>query len=165
MTTQSLKSCIPELARILGETTDALYERQRALDREGLLESKPGKGPGSGVRATPASIAMLLIGVLASVSLTDAGARAREIARTKDGVGKTAETFKDALARVLSDETMAATVKVIRAAVTHGDASIETEEGRFMYVGRMIGNPAVRIDVAIGADTVRALAKLVSGLK
>lgn len=37
---------------------------------------------------------MLLIGLLASVSLSDAGARARDIAKTKN-VGKTAEIFKD----------------------------------------------------------------------
>src|ERR1700682_6134563 len=101
--TRSLKSCIPELARILDESTDAIYERQRVLDREGLLESTPGKGPGSGVRAAPESVAMLLIGLMAGVSLTEAGARARDIAKIKDGVGKTAETFKDALARILSD--------------------------------------------------------------
>jgi hypothetical protein len=164
MTTKSLKSCIPELARVLGETTDALYERQRALDREGLLESRPGRGPGSGVRATPESIAMLLIGLLASVSLSDAGARARDIAKTKN-VGKTAEIFKDALARILSDDGLAAAVKVIRVAVTHGYASIESETGNTVFMGRKPGKSAVRVDVAIDADTVRALAKLVSELK
>jgi hypothetical protein len=46
--------------------------------------------------------------------LTEAGARARDIAKIKDGVGKTAETFRDALARILLDETLAATVKIIR---------------------------------------------------
>src|SRR5277367_5374558 len=79
--THSLKSGVPEFARILNETSDALYERQRALDREGLLESTPGKGPGSGVRATPESIAMLTIGMLASVSLVDVGPLARSFSR------------------------------------------------------------------------------------
>ncbi len=59
--TTSLKSFLPVLSRILAEPADALYERQRALVREGLLESVPGHGTGSGVRATPESVAMLLI--------------------------------------------------------------------------------------------------------
>lgn len=164
--TRSLKSCIPELARILDESTDAIYERQRVLDREGLLESIPGKGPGSGVRAAPESVAMLLIGLMASVSLTEAGARARDIAKIKDGVGKTAETFKDALARILSDDPLAATVKIIRVGVTSGVASIEFENmDRVVFVGRASEKLALHIEVAIVAKTVRALAKLVSGLK
>ncbi|WP_092031059.1 hypothetical protein [Bradyrhizobium sp. OK095] len=161
----SLKSYIPTLARVLNDSESALYERQRALVREGLLEATPGKGPGSGVRATPESVAMLLIGYLASVSLVEAGERARAIARAKAGVGKTAEAFKDALARTLSSEELAATVKTIRVGITHGDASIETQVGNTTFAGRTVGNPAVRIEVAMDADTVRTISKAVAALK
>jgi len=50
--TTSLKSFLPVLSRILAEPADALYKRQLALVREGLMESVPGHGRGSGVRAT-----------------------------------------------------------------------------------------------------------------
>ena len=62
----SLKGLIPRLAHELGMTPDALYERQRALVRAGLLKGVEGKGPGSGVRATPYATALLLIAVLAA---------------------------------------------------------------------------------------------------
>ena len=49
----SLKSTLPALGRILGMTPSALYERQKLLVLEGLLHAVPGRGPGSGVPATP----------------------------------------------------------------------------------------------------------------
>src|SRR6266481_520475 len=104
----SLKSFLPVLSRILGETPEAIYERQRALVRGGLLESVPGHGPGSGVRATPESVAMLLIGVLGSPSLSQAGPAARWIANARPGYPKHkcpltgATTFGGVLAKVLS---------------------------------------------------------------
>ena len=57
----SLKSLIPYLASKFEMTPFALYERQRALVRAGLIHAVPGRGAGSGVRATPHSVAMLLI--------------------------------------------------------------------------------------------------------
>jgi hypothetical protein len=68
----SLKSIIPELAKLLEMTPAAIYERQRALVRAGLLKSESGRGPGSGVLATPESLAMLLIAILATESLSEA---------------------------------------------------------------------------------------------
>jgi hypothetical protein len=160
--TKSLKSCIQELARILGEKPDALYERVRALDREGLLKSVPGKGPGSGVRATPDAFAMLLIAaMLGSVSLIESGTRARAIAKARLGVA--GETFRDAIARVLADEASAASVSAVRVAVTGGFAQIETAEGSFVFMSPHLEKGAVRIDVAISGDTVRAFANVLSG--
>ena len=69
----SLKSALPAFAKALQVNPAALYERQRALVRAELLEMKPGHGPGSGVLATPHSIAMLLIAVAATGSLTETG--------------------------------------------------------------------------------------------
>jgi hypothetical protein len=158
--TKSLKSCIQELASILNETPDALYERVRALDREGLLKAAPGKGPGSGVRATPDSFAMLLIAALmGSVSLIESGARAKAIAKAKSAGG---ETFREGLARIISDEASAARVSRISVAVTGGFASIYAEDGNTLFVSPHHEKGAITIDVAIGADTVRAFAKVVS---
>src|ERR1700733_13567954 len=76
---KSLQGCLPALAEVLNVNRTTLYERQRALTREGLLEVLPGHGRGSGVRATPESFAMLTIGMLASVNLADVGPLARSL--------------------------------------------------------------------------------------
>jgi hypothetical protein len=171
MATSSLKGLITALAPVLGESESTLYERQRALVREGLLEAEAGHGPGSGVRATSESVAMLLVGMLASASLSEAGPSARLIAEraTKPAppCKLTRETrFVDALARVLSDESLAARVSVIRVAVTHGYASIEFDKARLTtFVGRMPKEGRLRIDVAIPSGTLRALAKIVARLE
>src|SRR4026208_2522364 len=79
----SLKSLIPSLAKTFRVSPAALYERQRALVRCGLLKTKPGRGPGSGVRATPESIALLLISLLATDSLSQVEARTPALAKLR----------------------------------------------------------------------------------
>src|SRR4051794_1188800 len=76
----SLHGYAPDLARLLGLSPAAVYERQKALARAGLLMAREGRGPGSGVRADVRGIALLLISVLATDSLTEAKQRAGEIA-------------------------------------------------------------------------------------
>jgi hypothetical protein len=165
----SLKSIIPALARVLREKPDTLYERQRALVREGLLESLPGHGPGSGVRATPESVAMLVIGLLATLSLSDAGPRAREIAAASIKPALRcrltgAKTFKDALARILADYTLARRVSVIQVVVTHGYAELEFKGGKSRFGGATSAKQGLRIEIAIDSDTVHPLAKTVADL-
>jgi hypothetical protein len=67
----SLKSVVQELAPAFNMTPAALYERQRVLVRAGWLSGKEGKGPGSGVHATPHSVSLLLISALATDSLSE----------------------------------------------------------------------------------------------
>jgi hypothetical protein len=76
----SLKSLIPDLAPTFNMTPAALYERQRALVRAGWLTGKEGKGPGSGVQATPRSVSLLLISVLATDSLSEVQAEVGRLA-------------------------------------------------------------------------------------
>ena len=73
MTGLSLKSLIRDVSAFTGMSEAAVYERQRALVREGLLKTKRGRGPGSGVRGTPESMALLLISLLATGNLSDVG--------------------------------------------------------------------------------------------
>lgn len=108
--TTSLKAFIPKLAKTLGMNPTALYERQRALIRGGLLKTKAGHGPGSGVRLSPESVAMLLISVMATDSLVQVEERTEVFARLKSikGVcpltGK--KTFASALAAVFASENL-----------------------------------------------------------
>jgi hypothetical protein len=130
---KSLKSCLPALAGAFSEKPDTLYERQRALVREGLLESLPGHGRGSGVRATPESIATLIIGMLASTSLAEVGPLARSFSKTTSIESECpltgAETFHAALSRILSDESLAKRVNEISVRVNEGRAAIGFDGG------------------------------------
>jgi hypothetical protein len=100
--TRSLKSLTPLLAKALGTTPDALYERQRALVRAGLLESEAGRGPGSGVRATPYAVAMLLISILSTGSLSEVEQQVKAIANLKSVDGRCPVTGKKTFAAALT---------------------------------------------------------------
>jgi DNA-binding IscR family transcriptional regulator len=111
MSDLSLKGLIPVVAKAVDMTAAALYERQRALVRAGLLQSEAGRGPGSGVRATPDSVALLLIALLATGSLSETEAQTKLMAKLKSETkycpvtGK--KTFATALAAILASEKMA----------------------------------------------------------
>ena len=79
----SLKSLLPYLAIFFDTTEFALYERQRALVRAGLIHAVPGRGPGKGVRVTPQSLAMLLISLAATESLIQVQSETKAIANLK----------------------------------------------------------------------------------
>jgi len=117
----SLNAMFPALGRILDETPDALRTRQRALVAAGLLDSLPGKGPGSGVAATPRALAQFLIG-----ACTDTGNGALLKARPSEGrcpfTGT--KTFVDALAAILADEALARRVQEVHIAISYGYATI-----------------------------------------
>jgi len=103
----SLKAYAPLLARRLRTTPAALYERQRALVRDGILEQSAGRGPGSGVHAAPYPVALLLVAVLATDSLSETAEKVKIFAPAEsteaDGhCTLTGEpTFVEAVASVL----------------------------------------------------------------
>jgi hypothetical protein len=99
------------LAKMLGLTPDAVYERQRALTRAGYFSGAvEGKGPGSGVRATPHNVTTLLLSLLATDSLSDVVTKSSLLARAKHSNGKcpfTGETrFGRALEKILTTENL-----------------------------------------------------------
>jgi hypothetical protein len=121
-----MKQWLFVVASSLGMTTAALYERQRALVRAGLLHARPGRGPGSGVDFDAPSVAMLLIAVLATESLSEveelakATARLRSVEKRCPLTGK--PTFGSALAAVLASVPLAERVQwveVRRSGVTN----------------------------------------------
>lgn len=187
----SLKSLLPALSDALGDSEAALYERQRALVRAGLLEFVPGHGPGSGVRATPESISVLLIGMLATMSLSEAADKAREIMSAQAAHGGCpltgATTFKDALAAILSKERLAKRITELRVTATHGLAEIvygrtgksvftgsmpdlppgiqvTIRDEKSMFTGPTSDLPGMRITIAFGPKILLALAKIVAEL-
>jgi hypothetical protein len=70
-----LKKYLPRLAEIVGSTPAALYERQRALTRLGLLTAQPGRGPGSGIALSADSVAVMIISLMATENLSDVDER------------------------------------------------------------------------------------------
>jgi hypothetical protein len=115
----SLAGLIPDLAQNLCVSPNAIYERQRALMRADLLAFKPGRGPGSGVEATPESVALLLISILAPGGLARAHTEVRAIAKLKSTGNQSAcpltgkRTFGAALAAILANEDLAQRVELL----------------------------------------------------
>lgn len=112
-----LKSFLLAVAPLLGVTSAALYERQRALVTLGALKSAAGRGPGSGVPLTPENFAAILISVLATENLSDVDKRVVSLinapavrANVNDYTrewGKTkAQVLVDAVSSVLSGKTI-----------------------------------------------------------
>lgn len=165
----SLKGYIPALARLVGTTPAALYERQRALVRAGLLDQSEGRGPGSGVRATAPSVALLLISVLASENLSDTEARVRAIAEAhpsgRQRCPYTKRTnFLDALAAILVGTGAAAGVTDISVSRTAARARIGYWDGPGNEkIAEFAGNPAAETGIAVTATLPKNLLQSIAG--
>jgi hypothetical protein len=125
----SLKTYIPTLAYVLNLTPAALYERQRVLVREGMLTGSAGYGPGSGVTATPSSVAWLIIAALATDSLSEIeSGSVTKLASAKSSEGSCALTgakdFKQALTSILRDDEMAERISSINVVRSVGKATV-----------------------------------------
>ena len=78
----SLKGYSTFLSEYLGLTPLAVYERQRALVRLGLLP-EAGRGPNSGVRATPVTTTPLLVTALVTDNLSEVDERVKRLLNAK----------------------------------------------------------------------------------
>jgi hypothetical protein len=108
---RSLTNFLPELAPFFGLTEQALYERQRALVRLGLLQAPKGRGRGSGAQATPETVACLIVAALVTDNLSDTDKRVEKLAFAPC-VGKSdrcpwtgGKTFLEALTMLLSEDS------------------------------------------------------------
>jgi hypothetical protein len=162
----SLKATFPALSRIIGYTPAALYARQRTFVDAGILESTPGRGPGSGVRASPETLAEFLIGIVTHATLDENVPFAKGIARATPG-GKCpltgATTFKKALAAILSDKALLDRVSSIRIGTNTGltDIKYDGYDGSLStFFSKAINFPetGVMFQVVIMPETLRKLA-------
>jgi len=157
---------MPTLANLLQTTPALLYERQRALVRAGLLTANKGRGPGSGVACTPQSVAMLLIGLMASDDLKDVEKRTREIAGAKLLATKcpipNAGRFDHALAWCLSSKENAEKIDGVDVSRRSIFATIAIPEGEqikaYMFVGKSGGYGSFRVLATIDAPIIRKIA-------
>ena len=117
MTGLSLKSLIRHVSAFTGRSEAAVYERQRALVRAGLLKPERGRGPGSGVRGTPESVALLLISLLATGNLSEVGASTSIFADLENKKGLCpltgTRTFAEAVTAILASTELAQKITAI----------------------------------------------------
>lgn len=105
---KSLKAFSATLAEILLVAPAALYERQRILVRDGVLESVAGRGPGSGVRLTADAVATVVISLMASETVAEAsGVTSTFVGLRPDKGDKSAPaiTLGEALANIIASAT------------------------------------------------------------
>jgi hypothetical protein len=110
-TMASLAGFIPVLAEKLEVKASTLDERHKALVRAGLLTAKPGRGPGSGVKATPESVAMLLISMMGPNGLAQTHLECKAIARLSNAFPHRCplthkKTLAAALAAIIANEEL-----------------------------------------------------------
>lgn len=103
---QSLKTFLPELSKVIDVTVDQAYERQRLMVKAGILRARAGRGPGSGVPASPKNVAMLLTALLIGDLREHSISSIRSVANAKPlgqcPVNGTAR-FADAVAKMILD--------------------------------------------------------------
>jgi hypothetical protein len=137
----SLKSFLPVMASALATTPDALYSRQRALVRLGLLPTKEGKGPGSGVLLNSDALAVMLIAVLAADTLAETDERVVRLCNAEASnfefdetrtIFADARTFKDAVSAAIADgnNPKGYFVKTLRVSQTRGQLVVVESTGK-----------------------------------
>jgi hypothetical protein len=163
---KSLKGYTPGLARLFGTTPAALYERQRALVRAGMLDVGEGRGPGSGVRTTAGSVALLIITVLATDSLSETEERTRQIADASpvsdDGRCPVTgmKTFLDALSSILSSKARASRVQEINVSRTAARARITFRGGPTVeFAGLRSVEPRLHVSAGLAREAFQAIAQ------
>lgn len=161
----SLKLFAPGMARLLGMTPAALYNRQRELVRAGLLEHEGHRGPGSGVRTTAGAVATLLIAALAEDGLSDvAGQTSRIIeAKTAADTGKIwlHRKLGDALIELLTSEAKSKKIVDLTISKNSSLAVVRYREGRATmsqtFVDETGDTPAIRKDATISGSIIASL--------
>jgi hypothetical protein len=117
-----LKAFTQRLEPILGISQALLYERQRELVRGKLLQpDRPGRGPGSGVFATPRSVAVLLVASLSGTNIADTCPKVAALLKARRGAAK----FEEALTAILGSYPTCQGVHLVTISQTNDWAEIK----------------------------------------
>jgi hypothetical protein len=156
MMTSSLKAYMPSLAWRLGTTAAALYERQRALVRGGILEQSEGRGPGSGVHLDPHAVALLLLAVLATDSLSETAEKVTVFAKARSTMPDhrcpltAASHFAEAIACTLDPSRRhSSEISSIKVSRTSGSGVIEYIRKGRKIVSQFIVSAPLRADLEV----------------
>lgn len=177
----SLKSHFPALAPILGVSPDALYARQRTFVAAGLVTATPGRGPGSGVRASPETLAEFLVAMLTHATMEENIHLARNLGKARSARGTCpltgASRFKDALARILTSEELASRIREVvvggalaQAFIRYDGAELSQGPEKYaadpfkssVFVGKSTDGPGFRFSASMPGEMLVSLAKEIS---
>jgi hypothetical protein len=170
---RSLKWFTPGLARLLGTTAPRLYEREQALIRAGILDASPGRGPGSGVRATAPSIALLIIAMLAAETLRETESRTKEIAELTPVDAERCplrgtRSFLYALTDLVSSRSRSSRTIEVKISRTAARAMIvfyrDRERLECEFTGPNAKEPALRVSATLDGTVIKQIAIDVSGV-
>jgi hypothetical protein len=171
----SLTSFLPLLMPHLGITQAAIYERQRALIRLGLLPKPTGRGRGSGATATPRAAALICLSVLVTDNLSEMDSRVSALAqarietwRKRKRCGLTgATTLVEALSAILADYNLASRTRSIRVErkSLEGDIfwtqakskNLEVSQFRYREL-RLIERSSLTINASLDGSALRQVA-------
>jgi hypothetical protein len=161
----SLKKFSERLAPLMGTTPAALYERQRQLVRLKLLAAPEKTGPGGGIRATPANVAVLLLACLVTDNLSEISSNVGKLARTTANEGRCrvtqATNFLAALTRILSDSAIASSVTSVMFDRSDGTASIGSTKNNMIQQSKF-GRAKERIYFGVEAILGGPLLKFIA---
>jgi hypothetical protein len=138
----SLTSFLPNLASHFEVTSAAIYERQRALVRLGLLPQPRGRGRGAGALASPETVALICISLLATDNLSETDNRITTLAnvpvythyKRKYCRLTAASDFRNAMTAILADINLAERVKSVHVTRKDLGASVHwVKKGRAEY--------------------------------
>jgi hypothetical protein len=174
----SLTSFLPSLVPLLGMTQAAIYERQRALVRLGLLPKPSGRGRGSGAQATPRSAALICMSVMATDNLSEMDDRIAQLAGAKISTWRKskrcgltgAETFLDALDAIVGSPTLAERVLSVHVERQPLESSIHWKQPRsdnrdvspFENKSRQYDYP-IWVSARLDGSTLRKIAAALDG--
>lgn len=167
----SLKTFTHVLAGPTGASALGLYERQRALVRANILPTPVGRGRGNGLMATPATVAFLLLAILATDSLSETDERVARLADAKfAGSGSAskceltgASLLSDAVGALLADQEILKSFVGIKVSRSTMSASIyftakrsgTTKESVF---GKPTMHSGLEVEALLRAEAFRQIA-------
>jgi hypothetical protein len=145
----SLQASIVPLAKTLGLSEHALYERQLALMGK-LLPARTGRGPGSGTPFSAETVAVLVISMLATDSIKGCVEATRALCDARltsipigqeDELGSP-QTFKAAMVNALSNDAVVSKITFLRVHRRSSLAEIFTQDDQAL--------PRSRAEVILG---------------
>ena len=103
----ALKTFLPLLGEWLGVSAAQIYERQRLLVDAGILKQINGRGPGSGVPATPQNISKVLVALLVGELRQDFERAVKAVCAAKSDVDYSeslkTRTFAETISFIIAD--------------------------------------------------------------
>lgn len=156
----SLKDVCAEVANVVGVPASTTYAHGRELVRSGILEPRGGVGPGSGVLATPKTVATLIVAELigACEGWVRIGDKMHAASKLKDADGV---SLVDALAEVLAMDPLPKEIW-LQVAPTRAEARLTYSDAE---VRHFIGKGKTPSGIVLDASIYRGIHQIAAAMK